>query len=354
MIAPDSTLPAPPLPAPAAVRRPGPFQIAAWIAAAAMLVVIVKFGLLAPLLAGMTMYASVSRLRLPFVRDLHSARQRQIALAIVSVIILVGLMGLGFWVADLLQAQQAGSGFSGLMLRISEIVQQLKETLPAWLTAGWPASVNSFNTWFGAFLREHAGDVQGMSQEVLHVLTRVFLGLVLGGVVAIAGEGERRALGPFATQLSIRVEKFFLAFRQVFFAQLKISLLNTFFTGIFLLGVLPLFGTPVPFAKTLLVLTFVAGLIPVLGNLISNTLITLIALSVSPSLALACLAFLIVIHKVEYFLNARIVGGEISARAWELLVSMIIMEALFGLPGVIAAPIFYAYVKDELKSMGWV
>jgi predicted PurR-regulated permease PerM len=47
-------------------------------------------------------------------------------------------------------------------------------------------------------------------------------------------------------------------------------------------------------------------------------------------------------------LNARIIGGQIEARAWELLLAMLAMEAAFGLPGVIAAPIFYAYLKREL------
>jgi len=56
------------------------------------------------------------------------------------------------------------------------------------------------------------------------------------------------------------------------------------------------------------------------------------------------------VHKFEYFLNARIVGGEIEARAWELLLAMLVMEAAFGIPGVIAAPIFYAYIKRELLA----
>jgi predicted PurR-regulated permease PerM len=30
------------------------------------------------------------------------------------------------------------------------------------------------------------------------------------------------------------------------------------------------------------------------------------------------------------------------------------MDAIFGIPGVIAAPIYYAYVKDELKARGLV
>jgi len=40
--------------------------------------------------------------------------------------------------------------------------------------------------------------------------------------------------------------------------------------------------------------------------------------------------------------------------AWELLVAMLVMEAAFGLPGLIAAPIFYAYLKTELKTVGWI
>ena len=42
------------------------------------------------------------------------------------------------------------------------------------------------------------------------------------------------------------------------------------------------------------------------------------------------------------------------ARAWEILVAMLIMEAAFGITDVVAAPIYYAYLKDELKSHGLV
>jgi predicted PurR-regulated permease PerM len=56
------------------------------------------------------------------------------------------------------------------------------------------------------------------------------------------------------------------------------------------------------------------------------------------------------LHKLEYFLNARIVGQSIHAAAWEILVAMVVFEAVFGLPGVIAAPIVYAYLKRELTD----
>jgi predicted PurR-regulated permease PerM len=52
--------------------------------------------------------------------------------------------------------------------------------------------------------------------------------------------------------------------------------------------------------------------------------------------------------------NARIIGGQIKARAWELLIAMLVMEAAFGIAGVIAAPVFYAYLKKELSDQGLI
>jgi predicted PurR-regulated permease PerM len=46
------------------------------------------------------------------------------------------------------------------------------------------------------------------------------------------------------------------------------------------------------------------------------------------------------------------VGANIHAHAWEILSAMILMEAAFGIAGLIAAPIYYAYVKRELASAG--
>jgi len=102
--------------------------------------------------------------------------------------------------------------------------------------------------------------------------------------------------------------------------------------------------------KTMILVTFIVGLLPVVGNLISNTVIVVVSLSYSAAAAIGSLMFLVFIHKLEYFVNARIVGTQIRARAWELLIAMLVMEAAFGIPGLIAAPIFYAYIKDELTS----
>jgi predicted PurR-regulated permease PerM len=144
------------------------------------------------------------------------------------------------------------------------------------------------------------------------------------------------------------------SFRRVVFAQVRIALINATFTWLYLGVALPLMDIHLPLLKTMVVLTFLLGLIPVVGNLVSNTVIVIISLSISLKLALMSLGYLVIIHKLEYFLNARIVGGQIKARIWEILLAMLAMEAAFGLGGVIAAPIYYAYLKTELSNRGLI
>ena len=95
-------------------------------------------------------------------------------------------------------------------------------------------------------------------------------------------------------------------------------------------------------------------MLPVVGNLISNTVVFIVSLAHSPAVAVSSLGFLVVIHKLEYFLNARIVGSHINAKAWELLTAMLVMESAFGLAGLVAAPICYAWLKDELTQRGLI
>jgi predicted PurR-regulated permease PerM len=47
-------------------------------------------------------------------------------------------------------------------------------------------------------------------------------------------------------------------------------------------------------------------------------------------------------------------GTQIHARAWELLLAMFVMEAIFGIAGVVAAPIYYAYLKNELSAQNLI
>ena len=101
---------------------------------------------------------------------------------------------------------------------------------------------------------------------------------------------------------------------------------------------------------TLVAVTFLTGLVPVVGNLVSNTAIVVISLGSSVWVAVSSLAFLIAIHKLEYFVNARIVGARIDAAAWEILIALLAFEAAFGVPGLVLAPILYAYASRSWST----
>jgi predicted PurR-regulated permease PerM len=169
-------------------------------------------------------------------------------------------------------------------------------------------------------------------------------------MVALRDATKDEHYKPFARAMAQRADMFGNAFKRIVFAQVRIAAINAFFTGVYLVVILPLLGVHLPLVKTMIAITFVVGLIPVAGNLISNTIIVIVSLSQSLAIAIASLAYLVVIHKLEYFLNARIVGGQIRANAWELLITMLLMEAVFGIAGIVAAPIYYAYIKSELRS----
>ena len=200
--------------------------------------------------------------------------------------------------------------------------------------------------WF----RAHSADVQSMGKEAGRTLVQTLIGMVLGAMVALHEALPIETNRPLARELVERAARLGDAFRRVVFAQVQISLINTVLTGIYLALVLPSFGVNLPFKKTLIVVTFITGLLPVVGNLISNVVIVVVSLSYSLNVAIGSLLFLIVIHKLEYFLNARIVGRRVEAHAWELLLAMLAMEAAFGISGVIAAPIYYAYLTWKTSS----
>jgi predicted PurR-regulated permease PerM len=226
--------------------------------------------------------------------------------------------------------------------------------MPNWVVERLPGSPEELKETLATWLRTHAADVQLMGKAAGRVFVHTLIGMVLGAMVALHEAVPIDTNRPLAGALVERITRLGDAFRRVVFAQVRISLINTFLTGIYLALILPSLGVKLPFEKTLIVVTFITGLLPVVGNLISNVVIVVVSLSYSLNVAIGSLLFLIVIHKLEYFLNARIVGNRIECHAWELLLAMLAMEAAFGIAGVVAAPIYYAYLKDELGDRGLV
>jgi predicted PurR-regulated permease PerM len=236
-----------------------------------------------------------------------------------------------------------------LLQKMADIVVTARNYLPVWAQVYMPSNIEEWQTTAADWLRENAVHVSVVGKDAGVLFLHIIIGMIIGGMVAL-NPAFQQINGPLAQGLSERVRHFGDAFRRIVFSQIRISLLNTFLTAIFLVIILPLTGNHLPLTKTMIAVTFFAGLLPIIGNLISNTVIFLISLSVSPVTAVASLIFLIVVHKLEYFVNAHIIGTQIRAKGWEILMAMLVMESAFGLAGLVAAPIYYAYLKDELSS----
>jgi predicted PurR-regulated permease PerM len=142
-------------------------------------------------------------------------------------------------------------------------------------------------------------------------------------------------------ELTRRVRTFYHSFSRVIGAQILISAINTALTAAFLLW------NGFSYATTLIAATFLCGLLPIIGNIISNTLICGVAFTSSPRLALISLAYLVIIHKLEYFLNSKIIGDRIKNPMWLTLLGIVIGERLMGIPGMILAPVVLHYIKVE-------
>ena len=330
-----------------------PYQIAAWLMMAVGLILTLQLHLLPILLAGMLMVQLVHLLAPHFV--IGKLDHTWSKILVVSLIILVVLGVLAGATAGIILYLRTEGGLAGLLTKMAEIIENSRELLPPWAGAWLPQGDESMiRASLVEWLRAHALEIRKYSGNAGHVLLYILIGFIIGSFIALREASPVHSLAPLALAMCERVSRLAEAFRRVVFAQIRISALNAMLTAIYLIIVLPALGVNLPFTKTMVIVTFIVGLLPVLGNLISNTVIVIISLSHSVQVALGSLAFLVLIHKLEYFVNARIIGGRIKARAWELLIAMIVMEAAFGVQGVIAAPIYYAYVKKELSDRGLI
>jgi predicted PurR-regulated permease PerM len=321
-------------------------QQASWLLAVLALFLVLQLHLLPALLAGLLVYELVHLTAPLLERKLSGTRAKQAAVLVLSVMVTGGIV-LGIVLLFAFFRSDAGS-LAALAQKMAEILENSRQSLPDWLVGALPDSVEGIKTAIVEWLREHAAQVQTLGKEAGLAMAHVLIGLIVGAMLALREVFDHEARRPLAAALTERASRLAEAFRRIVFAQVRISAINTVFTAIYLAVVLPLLGIHLPLTKTMIVLTFIAGLLPVIGNLISNTVIVVVSLAHSPQIAMGSLAFLVVVHKFEYFLNARIVGARISAQSWELLLAMLIMEAAFGLSGLVAAPIYYAWLKQEL------
>ena len=339
-------------------------ELAAYLMIAVALLLVIARDMTAALVAGLVFYLLLDATAGTLARWISGKALRPVAVLVGVIVGGAAITGAIALLIFVVRAQMAN--IPALLGRMAEILQSTQILLGA--IGGYvlaPEAIRDaedLKHLVATWLQEHSGSIGAIGEGFSIALVHITMALLLAAMVflrhtrtVVAGDTTMTTRRPLARYLKQKVGRFTAAFAQVVSAQVKISAINTTLTAIYLLGILPLFiGRRLPFTMTMIFITFVAGLIPVLGNLLSNTVIVIVSLGAGSGAALGSLAFLIVIHKLEYVINSRIVGSKTGSQIWEILMAILIGEAAFGLQGIILGPVIYTFAKRELKDKGLV
>jgi predicted PurR-regulated permease PerM len=307
-----------------------------------LLVLVVGLHLATPLLAALFTYLALSRL------TFFKKGGKWLAVAIILVLLAGAAYGLGYVINQTVRS-------------LPEIADKSIPSIIDWAKGyGIELPFTDYESLKDAAMESVKGEARylGSVAKFARGAASEFLLLIAGCVVAISvflnpsfelgrtpGVAPRNLYSLCSEAIAARFTALYQSFVTVMGAQLIISAINTVLTGIFV------FSVHLPYAPVVIGMTFLCGLLPVVGNLISNTIVVMIGFTVSPRMALIGLIFLVVVHKLEYFLNSKIVGWRIRNPLWLTLLALIIGERLLGVPGMILAPVVLNYIKLEAERI---
>jgi len=299
--------------------------------------------LLVPVLLGLLVYAWSCLLADRLSQRWGTGRGvAMMASTVVGTLVLAAFAGLISWTVALASAEDLRT----FLVRIEDSLDAVRAALPDALAQSVPQDLIDLRARVFDWLRTHAASLGGLGGKVAHALIQGIFAILVA-TMAVPATWQAKALQSDERFMG----RFLLVLERVVLAQIRIAAFNTAMTALYLFVILPSFGYELPFRSLLCLFTLVTGVVPVLGNVLANTLVALISLAVSPWVAIASVVFLILIHKTEYFINARTVGARVQVASWEILAAMLLGEALFGIQGLVAAPLLFPFFKRELTRL---
>jgi predicted PurR-regulated permease PerM len=194
-----------------------------------------------------------------------------------------------------------------------------------------------------------------IGQFVIHIL----MGFVLALVYVLEEEElrgfwsrvDRRSLGGTLARWFGHVSDATIVTVQL---QLIVAACNTVMT----LPVLLILG--VPNVGALMLLIFASALVPVIGNIVSGVILSLLAYQQKGWLGVGLFVGLtFILHKIEsYYLNPRLTSRHVKIPGFLLIVSLIACEHLFGFKGLfLSFPILFVagrirtdFIEEDVGS----
>jgi predicted PurR-regulated permease PerM len=271
----------------------------------------------------------------------------------VTVTAVIGFVGIFIWVAAPLIVDQVNA----LIHNAPQLISDLKNN----------ATINDLNVNYGIidtiqtkvqssikdgkFVIGAFGGVIGVGKAVISgalsaltilVLTLYFLAAlptVTKDAYRLVPASRRERVAKISDAIIFRVGAFVGG-------QITISFFASIF--IFILG----FALDLPYKSALALVVFVCGLIPLIGHFIGMTIVTLIALTVSPLIAAISLAsYIIYVQFENYVLTPKVMKRSLSIPGLVTIIAALIGTSLLGLVGgILAVPIAAAVllILDEV------
>lgn len=192
-------------------------------------------------------------------------------------------------------------------------------------------------------IKHYSGDALSAASAIGHFFVYVLIGFILALVFVLEEEElatfwervEPRSLGGTVGRWLGHVADATIVTVQL---QFVVAVFNTVTT----LPVLIALG--VPHVGPLMLLIFVSALVPVIGNIVSGTVLCLLAYQANGWLGVGIFVGLtFILHKVEsYYLSPRLTARHVKIPGFLLIVSLLACEQLFGFKGLfLSFPILF-------------
>lgn len=202
--------------------------------------------------------------------------------------------------------------------------------------------------------KHYADKAAASAAAIGHFFVMLVIGLVLA-IVYFLDEAKirvwRQTVAPmmFFGTLARWVEHTAEALTLTIQLQMIVALCNTVLT----LPVLLLIG--VPHVPMLMLLIFVASLVPVVGNIVSGAVLSLLAFQAKGWFGVGLFIVLtFILHKVEaYYLNPRLTARHVQLPGFVIILSLVAWEHLLGFIGLfISFPFLFVAGKiiSEFKA----
>lgn len=198
--------------------------------------------------------------------------------------------------------------------------------------------------------KHYAGDALAAASAVGHFFVHVIIGLILAVVFTL----EREELRAFWARVAPRslfgtTARWVGHVADATMVTVQLQLIVAVFNTVTTLPVLLVLG--VKHVGLLMALVFVSALVPVIGNVVSGAILSLLAYQAKGWLGVGIFVGLtFVLHKIEsYYLSPRLTARHVKMPGFLLIVSLLLCEQLFGFKGFfLSFPILF--VAGRIRS----